>query len=353
MYSRNTTVGRGPRRRMGIEFQRYLSYPTSNSKFFFLNKSTKGKLLTFLALTIVTIFMIGCVLQGSCINATIQDDINHTIQDDMNHTIQGDINHTCDRRDLSNYTAPGDGYLTRLPSGNLADTDCLTFKCTTSDSCDNYLPTNYDGPNPPCCNNVLRDMARIFDDTMCDLGLDYVAAFGTLLGLVRSDRLIPWTSDNDYIVLPNSMNAMVDLWDANATGMSLIFQGIPRLCATSKFAEGKLQRWNMTAKSQELCFAGSPYIDLYVSTKMSDLLTFMPIVPCIYKMSEIWPSNRVKVYNKTFYQNYPAKPEQVLIKNYGKDWKTPESDKNGHGQSTCSLGQQSVVRGIRWEPSDE
>jgi len=385
MNSQNTNVDRGPRRTMGIEVHRYSSHPTLNSKVLVLSKSKKGKLLTFLALTIVPIviiFKIGCApVQGDINdiiqvdkndtiqvykndkndtiqvdkNDTIPGDINDTIKGDIKDTIQGDVNDTCYRRDLSKYptVSRNDEFRTRLPSGKLTDTDCLTFHCTTSESCNNYLPTNYDGPDPPCCPSILRDMARIFDDTMCDLGLDYVTAFGMLLGLVRSDRLIPWTSDNDYIVLPNSMNAMVDLWDANATGMSLIFQGIPRLCATSKFAEGKLQRWNMTAKSQELCFAGSPYIDLYVSTKMSDLLTFMPIVPCIYKMSEIWPSNRVKVYNKTFYQNYPAKPEQVLIKNYGKDWKTPESDKNGHGQSTCSLGQQSVVRGIRWEPSDE
>jgi len=424
MYSRNTNVDRGPRRTMGIEVHRYSSHPTLNSKVLVLSKSKKGKLLTFLALTIVPIviiFKIGCAPVQGDINDIIQvdkndtiqidkndtryqrdlseyrnvssdddefltrlqvdkndkndtiqvdkidtipGDINDTIKGDINDTIQGDVNDTCYRRDLSKYrtVSRNDEFRTRLPSGKLTDTDCLTFHCTTSESCNNYLPTNYDGPDPPCCPSILRDMARIFDDTMCDLGLDYVTAFGTLLGLVRSDRLIPWTSDNDYIVLPNSMNAMVDLWDANATGMSLIFQGIPRLCATSKFAKGKLQRWNMAAKSQELCFAGSPYIDLYVSTKMSDILTFMPISPCIYKVSDIWPSNRVKVYNKTFYQNYPAKPEQVLIKNYGKDWKTPESNKNGHGQSTCSYRTQPVVRGmmrdhvvrdIRWEPSDE
>merc|ERR1740139_1826390 len=179
---------------MRIAVKRYSTYPTSYFKFLFLNKSTKGKLLTLLALTIVI------VLKNVCV----------PIRGDIHDAIQGDIHDTCDRRDLSNYTATVDGYLTRLPSGNLTNTDCLTFNCTTSESCDNYLPTNYDGPDPPCCASVLRDMARIFDDTMCDLGLDYVAAMGTLLGLVRSDRLIPWTSDNDYLVPPNSMKAMVD-----------------------------------------------------------------------------------------------------------------------------------------------
>jgi hypothetical protein len=38
---------------------------------------------------------------------------------------------------------------------------------------------------------------------MCYLGLEYLPAFGMLLGLARSDRLIPWTSDNDYMVSTN------------------------------------------------------------------------------------------------------------------------------------------------------
>ena len=42
-----------------------------------------------------------------------------------------------------------------------------------------------------CFVDGIRDMNRIFDDEMCSLGLDYFAAFGSLLGLRRADRFIP------------------------------------------------------------------------------------------------------------------------------------------------------------------
>jgi phosphorylcholine metabolism protein LicD len=64
-------------------------------------------------------------------------------------------------------------------------------------------------------------MSRIFDEEMCSLGLDYVAGFGTLLGLRRADRFIPWSIDNDLVIpSPEAMNALVMLWDSKKTGLS-------------------------------------------------------------------------------------------------------------------------------------
>eukprot|EP00978_Attheya_sp_CCMP212_P003337 scaffold6888_cov48-Attheya_sp.AAC.4 len=80
---------------------------------------------------------------------------------------------------------------------------CLRFDCTAQcdDTTNDDVSTNYDGPEPPCCTHVLRDMAEIFDRIMCrTLGLEYFSSYGMLLGLVRDDRIIPWTADNDYVV---------------------------------------------------------------------------------------------------------------------------------------------------------
>jgi len=147
--------------------------------------------------------------------------------------------------------------------------NCLSFNCTKNTiKCDNTLPTNYDGSEPPCCTHILRDMARTFDDAMCSLGFDYTASFGTLLGLTRSDRFIPWSIDIDYILRSKRVaNAMVDLWDTKKTGMAHVFQQIPRMCATAEFGEGKLQKWAIPPATQnitQLDNMGIPYIDLYV-----------------------------------------------------------------------------------------
>ena len=92
--------------------------------------------------------------------------------------------------------------------------------------CDNMHPNNYDGPNPPCCTHILRDLIHIFDETMSTLGLDYVVSFGTLLGLTRSDKIVPWTGDND-VIIEDTKTAydMVDLWkttNASESGLSLL-----------------------------------------------------------------------------------------------------------------------------------
>jgi len=172
-------------------------------------------------------------------------------------------------------------------------------------------------------------MAIIFDNTMCSLGLDNIAAFGTLLGLVRSDQLIPWTFDNDYIISSNTASAMVDLWDARTTGMSYMWQGIPRMCATTDFAEGKLQKWRMSPSSTQLYEAGSPYIDLYVGH--TEAGKFSEIPGCLHDAKDIWPTKRLPVYGGKFYQNFPANRTQVIKTMYGPKWRTPDSKRMPHG----------------------
>ena len=250
----------------------------------------------------------------------------------------------CHLRDLSTYavSAVGDMHRTLLKT-HLKDANCLFFTCSKDAThCDHMLPTNYDGPEPPCCVHILRDMARIFDDAMCSLGLDYSSAFGTLLGLRRADRLIPWTADNDYIIPSKDVaNAMVSLWDTETTGLAHIYQGINRICVTDSFAGGKLQRkWSIpppvpgTDQYDTLHLRGFPYIDLYVGRNTSQDM-FEEIEGCRHLYRDIFPTKRMLVYNGTFAQNIPANPEQVLRTYYGKSWSIPRSDENPHGATNC------------------
>ena len=219
------------------------------------------------------------------------------------------------------------------------------FICSKDETlCDNVLPTTYDGHNPPCCTHILRDMAHIFDKAMDELGLDYVTGFGTLLGLVRGDRFIPWTGDNDFI-LPSAAvaNAMVDLWDVKATGMAHVHQGMNRMCITSDFVEGQLARsyWSnktlfgtMIIQTKQsygrLWDRGHPYIDFYVGSNVSESM-FQEIKPCQHVHSDVFPTKKMLVYNGTLRINFPANPHQLLRTYYGKDWLIPYANKNPHG----------------------
>ena len=112
--------------------------------------------------------------------------------------------------DITSWQTP-EGFKRPVPRSGW-DTNCLKFQCDTDiERCDTMEPTNYDGPTKPCCVHVLRDMAKAFDDVMCELGLEYYASYGMLLGLTRADKLIPWTSDNDYIVTKQTITALLAL----------------------------------------------------------------------------------------------------------------------------------------------
>lgn len=163
---------------------------------------------------------------------------------------------------------------------------CLFFQCDKNATlCDNNNPTEYNSNKPPCCVHILRDVAREFDAEMCRIGVDYIATFGTLLGLIRSDRLIPWTGDMDYIIPSKAAaNAMVHLWDTNKTGLKHVHQGINRMCMTRDFANGELAKWNVSAPDPsqtiegQMCGddggalykCGLPYVDFYVGQDHPD-----------------------------------------------------------------------------------
>ena len=126
--------------------------------------------------------------------------------------------HQCPLRelpDISSWQTPeglGPGQKRKPFNHSEWDNNCLKFECDRDiDRCDTMELTNYEGPTKPCCVHILRDMAKAFDDVMCELGLEYYASYGMLLGLIRADKLIPWTADNDYIVTKQTISALLAL----------------------------------------------------------------------------------------------------------------------------------------------
>ena len=267
------------------------------------------------------------------------------ISDKLSNTSNA-IDAICELRDLSDFSTKkvGHRYDASFVSNDMIASNCLFYNCTTDlNQCNNALPTNFDGPSPPCCTHILRDMARVFDDAMCSLGLDYAVGFGTLLGLRREHRIIPWTIDNDYIIPSKDVaSAMVSLWDSKKTGMAHIFQGINRMCVTPDFAGGELaKKWSLNKPphhQKALDLAGFAYIDFYLGYNDTSAL-FNTIGRCQHLYSDIFPTKRELVYNGAFAQRFPANSEQLLRTFYGKEWRIPPANKSPHGNITpCPYG---------------
>jgi hypothetical protein len=234
----------------------------------------------------------------------------------------------CKLRDTSNYT----GMPWRTFPHKNDWPQCLRFQCMEDASkCDNTLATNSDGPDPPCCVHVLRDKARQFDRVMCYIGLEYLSHAGTLLGLARSDRLIPWTADNDFLVSKKTVMEMISLWHTASHlehGVLLVINKLnKRLCITPSFANGKLLRWKMNLTSEEA-----------LADKMTKCYTYLSLIDVDYSRncgrppsSLLRPCIRRSFYDGTLQLCFPNEPENLLAQLYGPNWRVPDADKNKHG----------------------
>jgi hypothetical protein len=65
-----------------------------------------------------------------------------------------------------------------------------------------------------CCKSLLLLMLLRWDELMRELNMTYVISYGTLLGAVRDERIIPWTSDVDVAL---SMAEVAQLSQSNVT----------------------------------------------------------------------------------------------------------------------------------------
>jgi len=240
---------------------------------------------------------------------------------------------------------------------------CMDFKCNGDRSvCDNTLPTSYSNPDGPCCTHLLRDMLHIVDDAMVDFGLDYFVGFGTLLGLTRAGLVIPWTIDNDIVIDRKTLRVLTDLWNTEATGLAFVADSTggrpcPRMCATSRFAGGKLQLFKIPTPQdatltesgtliQDVIFPnrGFPYIDwmfgqniLYNGHWLYGNEFHTAVSTCRHFTSDIFPTTRKWVYDGQFAINFPRKPGKLLSRYYGLDWKVPLTNNSPHGkyQNIC------------------
>jgi hypothetical protein len=180
-------------------------------------------------------------------------------------------------------------------------------------------------------------MAREFDRAMCYLGLEYFPAFGMLLGLVRADRLIPWTIDNDYIMSEQALSAMQDMWDKADHlnhGLGFHFDLVYRICATPSFADGQLRRWEVNETDSWYALSTYPFADIF-SMNMANGTQMVDQRECYHDMSALRPTVRKPVYNGTFYQQMPADTEDMLVTYFGENWRTPDAKKNSHGGTHC------------------
>ena len=231
---------------------------------------------------------------------------------------------------------------------------CLRFTCdwkkTNYGRCNNWNQTNYDGPEPPCCVHTLRDMAKAVDDIICELGFEVFASYGMLLGLVRDDKLIPWTMDNDYIATQETLSAMLALRPEEKAvfakhGISFFYDHFFRFCITPDFMDGKLAKnWKDKNETNQRGWYPLiyPYSDIFVAREEG--MYMVDELNCAHPMETFRPLVRTPVYNQSFVVSMPHRPEDIISVVYGPHWRTPDNQKSPHGNTRCAKNQYSRLK---------
>ncbi len=66
---------------------------------------------------------------------------------------------------------------------------------------------------PPCCASHLYELLKFTTDLFHKNNIEYIILFGTLLGSIRHNGIIPWDTDIDIGVYDESFKSIMDLKD--------------------------------------------------------------------------------------------------------------------------------------------
>src|SRR5690606_21467230 len=76
---------------------------------------------------------------------------------------------------------------------------CFPFRCSREKICE-HTSYRWNQTQPPCCTDVMRWMLEDIDDFFKSYNISYFLTFGTLLGAIRNQSMIPWTRDIDISI---------------------------------------------------------------------------------------------------------------------------------------------------------
>jgi hypothetical protein len=109
-----------------------------------------------------------------------------------------------------------------------------------------------------------------------------------------------------------------------------------RLCFNSEWHDGILQKWPGTLPNRASYYNYFPYMDIYPFVfRREKTLRIMGGYCKTLNFDWIFPLRKIEAWNTTLFT--PNEIETVLVRIYGKDWRTPI--KSSHGvpsDQTCS-----------------
>jgi len=161
-------------------------------------------------------------------------------------------------------------------------------------------------------------------------------SFGTLLGAVRNQSIIPWTMDADFVVHGHEFDEM----KAVLRSSSLLdrngylyfddpkYKGLGRVCITKGSRKFSFYEENPPKKGKY--FDNYPYVDLYpMDVKLKYYIRVRYGPACKYDLETIFPITKIPLLGREI--NAPRNYTQYLRQLYGPEYMKPPSRTTMHG----------------------
>jgi len=178
-----------------------------------------------------------------------------------------------------------------------------TKRCFYHRSSPNYRYEYFSKNTPICCATHLYSLLKDVTDVMHSNRLEYFVSFGTLLGAMRHQGMIPWDTDVDLVVpLKKKDETLTTL--QNILGDKYVIKEVKEECIVGHAIRIYLSEINTL------------HVDLFFYIEEDNNIIFG--YDRKFLKEEVFPLSFVSYYDLSLYA--PKNKDQQLQKFYGKDY---------------------------------
>lgn len=184
---------------------------------------------------------------------------------------------------------------------------------------------NLEGKNGITAVKMMKATAQILDK----IGIKYVLEAGTLLGVVRENRLLPWDNDVDFTITKQYEDILVkNIW-------RFFFKGyivkIRRYKQDLKlFKKGEIRIIKISQRSLFTVFKKNVTLEIFIKKKIGDeyYWTVDTKNPVLKAVPERFYDNQTKYFFEGMEFSVPEDYIGYLVCHYGENWRTPIKEWN-------------------------
>ena len=178
-----------------------------------------------------------------------------------------------------------------------------TKRCSYHSLSPNYRYEYFSKNTPTCCATHLYVLLKDITEVMHSNNLEYFISFGTLLGAVRHQGMIPWDTDVDLVIPLKEKDKILAAFQ-NILGDKYLIKEVKEDCIVGQAIRVYLSQINTL------------HVDLFFYIEEDENIIFGYDRKFLKK--EVFPLSCVSYYDLSLYA--PKNKDKQLQKFYGKDY---------------------------------